>query len=93
MLGSGICHARAVGNHFCSVDVPGVGAAALANFAEGELGLAERLVVDVEGVCIAGLGGSDGERADSDAGWILVDPDGGAGQADGIGQGIRSRSC
>ena len=87
MLGTGSGDARAVGNHFCSVDVSGVGTAAVADVAEGELGLAERLVVDEEGVGLAGLRGSDGERAYPDGGWILVEVDEGAGQADGIGQG------
>ena len=59
----------------------------MADVAEGELGLAERLVVDVEGVGLAGLGGSDSERADPDAGWIFVELDCRAGQADGIGVG------
>ena len=90
VLGTGSGDARAVGNHFCSVDVPGVGGAALADFAEGELGLAERLVVDVEGVGLAAPGGRDGERADPDAGWIFMDLDCRAGQADGIGRGICS---
>ena len=87
VLGTGSGDARAVGNHFCSVDVSGVGTAAVADVAEGEPGLAERLVVDVEGVGLAVLGGSYGERADLDAGWILVELDGGAGPADGIGWG------
>ena len=42
-------------------------------------------MVDEEGVDLAGLRGSDGERADPDSGWILVELDSGAGQADGIG--------
>ncbi len=87
VLGSGSCDFWVVGEHFCSVDVPGVGAAAAADVAEGELGLGEWLVVDVEGLGLAGLGGSDGKRADPDACWILVDLDGGAGQADGVGVG------
>ena len=33
------------------------------------------MVVDEEGVGLAELRGSDGERADPDAGWILVDLD------------------
>ena len=44
-------------------------------------------MVDEEGVGLAGLRGSDGERAYPDGGWILVEVDEGAGQADGIGQG------
>ena len=58
VLGSGDRDVRIVGGHFCSVDVSGVGAAAVADVAEGELGLAERLVVDEEGVGLAGLRGS-----------------------------------
>ena len=38
VLCSGSCDARVVGGHFCGVDVPGVGAAAVADVAEGELG-------------------------------------------------------
>ena len=37
------------------------------------------------GLGLAGLVGSDGEWADPEAGWILVELDGCAGQADGIG--------
>ena len=38
VLDSGSRDFRVVGNHFCGVDVPGVGAAAVADVAEGELG-------------------------------------------------------
>ena len=38
VLGSGSRDVLVVGGHFCSVDVPGIGAAAVADVAEGELG-------------------------------------------------------
>ena len=40
VLGIGSRDARVVWGHFCSVDVPSIGAAAVADVAEGELGLA-----------------------------------------------------